>query len=328
MQSFPSLKKKVEEEAESPGLKPRTSHTSASSTNLRTVSTASIQHDNLATSQEQQSNTNETGEKLRRRHSAGNIRDQSEESDKHDEDIYEHEDQIFPIDDTPPSKKTPVKSVVPTYAQARQNWAERCYEIERMKRQEGLSPGSPMVAEKKKVESNGTTTRTEWFLLIENLTKNMIRPCVLDLKMGTRQYGYSPLPSICIHLCLYFSVHSSPEKRASQQKKYFLFPFSRVDNRCARTTSRKLGVRICGMQVWDAKNKGYIFQDKYFGRDLSVGKDFQNALTRYITSTAGGEPHVLTYHIPTILSKIAQLGTRTPPFIQPLRPSNLGANFC
>jgi inositol-hexakisphosphate 5-kinase len=70
------------------------------------------------------------------------------------------------------------------------------------------------------------------------------------------------------------------------------------------------------MQVWDAKNKGYIFQDKYYGRDLHAGKDFQNALTRYITSTAGGEPHVLTYHITTILSKINQLG------MPPLYPLN------
>lgn len=67
------------------------------------------------------------------------------------------------------------------------------------------------------------------------------------------------------------------------------------------------------MQVWDAQNKEYIFQDKYYGRDLHVGKDFQNALTRYITSTSGGESHVLTYHIPTILSKITQLGP--PPFL-------------
>lgn len=64
------------------------------------------------------------------------------------------------------------------------------------------------------------------------------------------------------------------------------------------------------MQVWDAKNKGYIFQDKYYGRDLRAGKDFQNALARYITSTAGGEPDVLTYHIPKIISKITQLGSK------------------
>jgi inositol-hexakisphosphate 5-kinase len=66
------------------------------------------------------------------------------------------------------------------------------------------------------------------------------------------------------------------------------------------------------MQVWDAHNKTYIFQDKYYGRDLHVGKDFQNALMRYITSTAGGEAHILSYHIPTILSKITQLGNFLP----------------
>jgi inositol-hexakisphosphate kinase len=63
------------------------------------------------------------------------------------------------------------------------------------------------------------------------------------------------------------------------------------------------------MQVWDAKNKGYIFQDKYYGRDLHAGKEFQNALTRYITSTADGDTHVLTHHIPTIICKINQLGS-------------------
>jgi inositol-hexakisphosphate 5-kinase len=63
------------------------------------------------------------------------------------------------------------------------------------------------------------------------------------------------------------------------------------------------------MQVWDARNKSYMFQDKYYGRDLKVGKDFQNALTRYITSTADEKPRVQTHHIPTIISKITQLGS-------------------
>jgi len=66
------------------------------------------------------------------------------------------------------------------------------------------------------------------------------------------------------------------------------------------------------MQVWDAKNKQFIFEDKYFGRDLKVGRDFQHALTRYFTSTASGEPNVLHHHIPTIYSKITHLGTLFP----------------
>jgi len=62
------------------------------------------------------------------------------------------------------------------------------------------------------------------------------------------------------------------------------------------------------MQVWDANTKSYMFQDKYYGRDLRVGKDFKTALTRYITSTEGPTPRVLTRHIPTTLSKLTQLG--------------------
>lgn len=213
MQSFPSLKKKIDKEEGV--VKVRGSLTSASSLDLRKIITTDPRNDSATIDESMK----ESSEKLRRRYSAGNMRDASEGSDKHSSDT-DHEDQMFQMDEEPhkPHETGPrmdvTKSVVPTYAQARQNWAERCYEIERTKRsQQELNP--PIME-----ESNGTT-RAEWFLLIENLTKNMIRPCVLDLKMGTRQYGYelqSPdsLPS---RLILMDRVHSSPEKRASQQKK-------------------------------------------------------------------------------------------------------------
>ncbi|KAF9893231.1 hypothetical protein FE257_011654 [Aspergillus nanangensis] len=132
-------------------------------------------------------------------------------------------------------------------------------------------PSNPKEAQTRKDD------RVQFFLLLEDLTAGMNKPCVLDLKMGTRQYG----------------IEADEKKRKSQRRK------------CQSTTSQQLGVRLCGMQTWNVKKQEYSFEDKYFGRDLRSGREFQNALTRFLYD--GVSYTSVAKKIPVILEQLAKL---------------------
>ncbi|RCK59620.1 Inositol hexakisphosphate kinase 1 [Candida viswanathii] len=119
-------------------------------------------------------------------------------------------------------------------------------------------------------------TRFERFIVLEDLTCDMKQPCVLDLKMGTRQYG----------------IEATRKKQESQRAK------------CLSTTSRELGVRVCGLQVFKHDNQKLV-KDKYFGRRIKIGKQFCKILAKFLYN--GHDKFSVLSKIPHLIDQLKEL---------------------
>ena len=116
-------------------------------------------------------------------------------------------------------------------------------------------------------------TPTE-YIVLENLTIDYNKPCILDLKMGTRHYG----------------DFASEAKRKSQKKK------------SKRTTSGKLGIRFCGSQRFSYTQGNFETLDKYVGRSADES-ELKTLLKKFFT--CGGR--LRTEEMGAILEKIVDL---------------------
>ncbi|KXT03387.1 hypothetical protein AC578_3949 [Pseudocercospora eumusae] len=238
-------------------------------------------------------NNDGSGRAHRRRHSGGglvrkptDIEGSRGDLEFHEDESYtaDADDDVFAMDDL--KKELPAKhdakvleeeakpSATSTEPPTPDNDDSRSTSTSRLGPAIDFGPPEPRNPETSLVQPS---ERVEHFLLLEDLTAGMQKPCVLDLKMGTRQYG----------------VEATEKKQQSQRMK------------CKMTTSRELGVRVCGMQVYNVRDQKYNFEDKYFGRDLKAGADFQNALKRFFFDGIGHASALK--HIPTVLEKINQL---------------------
>eukprot|EP01083_Nonionella_stella_P020650 57274_1 len=94
--------------------------------------------------------------------------------------------------------------------------------------------------------------RENVYIALEDMTRHFKRPCILDLKIGFRQYGND----------------ASPLKVQMQRAKV------------KATTSHSVGLRLCGMQAFQVGSRNYRFRDKYFGRRLTK-TEFKRILAQF-----------------------------------------------
>uniref|UniRef100_A0A914LHP9 Kinase n=2 Tax=Meloidogyne TaxID=189290 RepID=A0A914LHP9_MELIC len=92
----------------------------------------------------------------------------------------------------------------------------------------------------------------KYFIVLEDLVAQYSKPCVIDLKMGTRQHGDD----------------ASAQKKLTQTQK------------CRQSTSSKFGVRLVGMQIYDRQSNQFTFVNKYEGRRMDHSQ-FCDALLKF-----------------------------------------------
>ncbi|KAF5220445.1 hypothetical protein ECC02_006513 [Trypanosoma cruzi] len=124
----------------------------------------------------------------------------------------------------------------------------------------GAQDGTPMqrcsstLATSRAFEKEGKTEEGNFcqMIVLEDLCKGFLHPCILDIKMGSRQYGMNP----------------SEAKLRSKERKAML------------STSMQYGVRLAGMKRWCPDTQQYETRSKVAGRNLTL-EELRETISRF-----------------------------------------------
>ena len=80
--------------------------------------------------------------------------------------------------------------------------------------------------------------------MLDNVIASYKLPCILDLKMGTQ---------------IWYPGDSEGKKRRHEEKS-------------SRTTSKSMGLRLQGLQLYNSSKSSWSYKNKYHGRDFDNQK--------------------------------------------------------
>lgn len=129
----------------------------------------------------------------------------------------------------------------------------------------------------------GTSVQGETsYIVLQDLTAGMSRPCVMDMKVRLHIHQYAP-HSFSLRCVLH--THA-PQQMGTHRQRY--------------DTSVALGFRICGMRVW--RESGLYSVDRFFGRGLTCDT-IEDAVGAFLFDGSC----LRTYLIPAILNKLRNI---------------------
>ena len=123
-----------------------------------------------------------------------------------------------------------------------------------------LAPYYGIVGQRKVLSDRPYGISNDAHLLLQDVTKNFCKPCVMDLKMGTQSY----------------EPDASNAKRLREIQKY--------------PQQKEFGFRIIGMRYYEPSDKvrsdenGYVFVGKEYGRSLSTRDMVKEAFRTYLSA--------------------------------------------